>query len=217
MSQYHVHIRHADVVIEFFSDDATFAGRQISKWESNFGIDLPEPAPIAAVASPVAPAPEPVEPDVPSPVATPVEPAQAPALVAAPPADAEKDDFEAVLNTLMADLNEEEPPKKTGSGGGLGHIESLEDLVDRVQPANPQQFLLLAAYFLTYFEAEEKFSLKRINSLMVKSALSAVNYGTLEGAVSAGLLDTVPDMTGTAEVSEYALTAEGRAQVEKLF
>ncbi|MBX2861110.1 MAG: hypothetical protein KTR14_07735 [Vampirovibrio sp.] len=175
-----------------------------------------------------------------------------------------KDDFEAVMDSLMEDLegpetpppppvNEEEvsavadvlstPPQEfvaetsepvepepqpevstPGPPPGyhpdkkseMGLIDSLSDLCAKARPASPEDYLLLAAYYLTFFEAEEKFSLKAVNSLLVKSSYTPVNHSVIESTLSKGLVNMVPDMTGMADVSEYTLSDNGQQVAEQL-
>ena len=96
-------------------------------------------------------------------------------------------------------------------------IDSLADLCDRATAATSEDFLVLTAYYLDQFEGVEKFSLKRINSLLVKSGLTPVNFSVLESALSNSVLAMVPDLTGTADVSEYSLTEQGKTYAGSLF
>lgn len=98
----------------------------------------------------------------------------------------------------------------------LETIDSLSDLCKRGYAGTPEDFLLLSAYYLTFFEAVDKFSLKRINSLMVKTGLTPVNHSVLETAIDKGFLSMVPDLTGLADVTEYALTESGQRSAERL-
>ncbi|MBY0405139.1 MAG: hypothetical protein K2X66_14660, partial [Cyanobacteria bacterium] len=70
-------------------------------------------------------------------------------------------------------------------------------------------------------EALEQFSLKQINSLLIKSNLTPVNHSVVENALAKGFIEMVPDLTGMAEVTEYILTVDGgvsgKSTAEKLF
>ncbi len=145
-----------------------------------------------------------------------------------------KDDFERVMDTLMEDLGEGdsqalpqplpkavpgvEPLTSQGNEGKPedDSISSLADLCKKGAANTSEDFMLLAAYYLTYFEAVENFSLKKLNSSMVKSGLTPVNHSVLETALSKGLLSMVPDLTGTMDVTEYALSDEGQQYVSHL-
>lgn len=98
----------------------------------------------------------------------------------------------------------------------LSNIVSLSDLCDRSRANRIEDFLLLASYYLMHYEHQNTFSLKRLNSILVKSGLTPVNHSVLEAALSEGRLAMVPDLTGMAEVSEYQLTAEGQHEVVRL-
>ncbi len=95
-------------------------------------------------------------------------------------------------------------------------IGSLNDLCDRLNPESPETFLVLSAYYLTCYEAEEKFSLKRINSLLSKSGYPALNHSALEESLGKSYVAMVPDLTGTADVTEYTLTPQGQSLIEGL-
>lgn len=199
---------------------------------------IPQPQP-AAVEQPVAPAPQP-EPvpviqqaplEIPplisteSPATPPAAPPPLP--VAAPMAtdtslDSEvQDDFEAVMDSLMKDLEEPDDlnlpelpdmpiaaPAANGKAD-LNGIASLSDLCDRSRAANSEDYLLLSAYYLTHMENQIQFSLKKINLMLVQSGLTPVNHSVLESALGREYLSMVPDLTGLAEVTEYVLTPEG--------
>lgn len=133
-----------------------------------------------------------------------------------------KDEFEVVMDSLMREF-EEEPPEASGqtpsgqTSSDLSGISTLLELCDRAQAESSEDYLLLSAYYLTYFEKEGKFSLKRINSMLVKSGLTPVNHSVLEASLGQGHLAMVPDTTGLAAVSEYVLTAEGQQAAQQLF
>jgi hypothetical protein len=155
-------------------------------------------------------------------VATVITPVTASVLTAiATPVAPPIDDFEAIMNTVMQDLDEEPASSNLVVNAEeptpLENIASLSELCDRSNAQTTQDFLLLAAYYLTTFEQEKQFSLKRLNSSLVKSGLSPVNHSALETALQQGVLSMVPDLTGTAEVSEYQLTDLGGSTALKLF
>lgn len=191
----------------------------------------PQPQPVEPQLSQPEPAP-PVAPPAPQPVAAMADvlpmPAQKPQ--AAPPAS--KDDFETVMDTVMRDLEKpvtpvterqpalvpqpavELPPREPVD---LSLVTSLSDLCEQAHAGTSEDYLLLASYYLNQMEYQETFPLKRINSNLVKSGLTPVNHSVLEAVLSKGLLAMVPDMTGTAEVSEYRITPEGVNAINNLF
>jgi len=107
-------------------------------------------------------------------------------------------------------MDEEEAPAPQGP------IDSLSDLCDRARAATSEDYLILTAYFLTYFEGVEKFSLKKVNSMLVKSGLTPVNHSVLESGLSNGHVAMVQDTTGTADVSEYTMTEHGKDYASSL-
>lgn len=139
-----------------------------------------------------------------------------------------QDDFEAVMDTLMKDFEDPAdnqapeipayaPAANNGAGYGslpaepdLSLITSLADLCDRSDASNSEDYLLLTAYYLTRVERQNSFSLKKVNTALVKSGLTPVNHSVLESVLASGFLSMVPDLTGTAEVSEYMITAQGQ-------
>jgi hypothetical protein len=196
------------------------------------------PAPQPPVAQPVMQAPEMVQQPVeqvlqqqappqpmPQPQVQPPQPALLqPVAVGAPSAE-EDQDFEAVMNSLLRDFEEEGPvpsgnvpsfqspamadAKRERIEPDLSGVTSLADLCDRSNAANSEDYLLLSAYYLTRLERQETFSLKKVNSVLVKSGLTPVNHSVLETVLSNGYLSMLPDLTGTAEVTEYMISGDG--------
>lgn len=156
-----------------------------------------------------------------------------PPLVSSPsPGEPPKDDFESVMDTVMRDLEAPPPPLPTtpvietlyeqssvpaATPMNLDLVNSLADLCDQAQPGSSEDYLLLASYYLSQVESQACFSLKRINANLVKSGLTPVNHSALESVLSKGYLCMVPDLSGTAEVSEYSMTDEGLAFINQLF
>ncbi|HEY9746065.1 MAG TPA: hypothetical protein V6C99_07595 [Oculatellaceae cyanobacterium] len=178
----------------------------------------PEPQPIP---QPIATQPQP-GPSMP-PAATVVQPAfTEPASVPQPSTPvAAKPPEDVVIDSLLKEFEDPVPEAPAsaaaGSGPDLAGVTSLPDLCDRARAESSEDFLLLSAFYLSQFEGEERFSLKRINAMLVRSGLTPVNHSVLEAALRAGTLSMVPDLSGMAEVSEYTLTEEGYQAVRRLF
>ncbi len=98
----------------------------------------------------------------------------------------------------------------------LTMVDSLSELCERSSANSSDDFLLLSAFFLTEVEGVDKFSLKSVNSLLVKSGLTPVNHSVLENGITQGYLVMVPDLTGMADVSEYAMTDAGQGRAISL-
>ena len=96
------------------------------------------------------------------------------------------------------------------------HINSLNQLYQFYTPNSPQEQLLLAAFYLTRAEAVPRFSLRRLNGAMSDAQKPAVNHAVLAALVESNWLNLVPDVTGMADVAEYALTQTGEALSLKL-
>jgi hypothetical protein len=194
-------------------------------------VNLPMAQPQQAVPPVQQPMPQPVPPQpvLPQQAALELQPVAqaAPAMAMAPQPGSP--DFEAVMDSVMKDLEGPDedtlvvpdyapihPSMPTGlvQGGfeepDLSFVTSLADLCDRSNAGNSDDYLLLSAYYLTRVERQEAFSLKKINSVLVKSGLTPINHSVLESVLSRGHLAMVPDLTGTADVSEYAITSDGR-------
>jgi hypothetical protein len=284
---YEILLRKGDLLIEVASDDDYFAAKQMDRWLHALAsapateVALPAPPPPAILPPPPPPAPvenqvekppettvtEPSQPD-PPPVENPVEtkipqPEPEPAPPPAPLQEAEVNDFEAVMDSLMQDLDPDEMEATAEASGGDGPsfavlepakpepprpeplpkpipkpnptplplkgfaglpesepdlemVESLPDLYDRAGTDEPEHRLILAAYYINRFENLEKFSLKTLNAAILKAGRSPVNHSVLEATLSQGLVSLVPDLTGTAEVNEYALTEEGSRQSQAM-
>lgn len=182
-------------------------------------VDLPPLAPAQAPA----PAPAPVLSVVPSSPEA-VAPSSPAANLQGP-----QDDFESVMDTVMRDLEtpvEQRQPalleksaelESSRYSADLSLVSSLADLCEQANAGSSEDYLLLASYYLNQMEYQESFSLKRINSNLVKSGLTPVNHSTLESVLSQGYLSMVPDLTGMAEVTEYSITSEGLDKINQLF
>ncbi len=93
---------------------------------------------------------------------------------------------------------------------------SLDALCRYSRAVDVQDFLLLSALYLTRSEQAETFSLKRLNSALVKAGKTPVNHSALEAALGRGVLAMVPDLSGNADVSEYELTPAGTQAANEL-
>lgn len=93
---------------------------------------------------------------------------------------------------------------------------SLADLCRYSRANEVQDFLLLSALYLNRSENAETFSLKRLNSALVKAGQSPANHSALEAALTRGVLAMVPDLSDSAEVSEYELTPAGLQTANEL-
>lgn len=100
---------------------------------------------------------------------------------------------------------------------GALQVETFQDLCDLApQAASGQDFLILSAFFLSKMQQAEKYALKDLNSHLMRAGLTPVNHSVLEQVMGQGLLQLVPDLTGTASTAEYRLTDQGEARASEL-
>lgn len=92
--------------------------------------------------------------------------------------------------------------------------DSFANICEATGAATSEDHLLISAYALTALGNIPRFSLLTLNNVIESAGQSPVNHSVLEIGLSKGLLVMVPDMTGTAEATEYELTDHGRATVE---
>lgn len=108
------------------------------------------------------------------------------------------------------------PQPETSASAEGDLADSFAALCKRATPANTEEQLVLAAYYLTFYQAEPKFSLKQVNELLAAAELEAANHSTLEVSLEKSYLTMLPDTTGTATVTEYTLAEPGQLLAERL-
>lgn len=86
---------------------------------------------------------------------------------------------------------------------------SVEELIDLKNPQTPLDYLVVAAYFLKEYDMLDRYSLKQINSKIIKYVEKPINHSVIQEAVENNFLEVVPDYTGMANVTEYIITSEG--------
>ncbi len=94
-------------------------------------------------------------------------------------------------------------------------FDTLPDLLSRIKPENPVEKLILIAFYLNEKENKEKFSIKDINTVSPTSIKSQIDHSVLHDAMSKNFIELVPDISGTAEYTEYKLTKEGAQLIQK--
>jgi len=88
-------------------------------------------------------------------------------------------------------------------------FESLGELIAAKKPQTKLDYLLLTAYYLQTSESLFKYSLKQLNSKVMPFLGSLIDHSIIHNAVAQDFIEVVPDYNGTAEVTEYRLTALG--------
>lgn len=87
--------------------------------------------------------------------------------------------------------------------------ERFLEIISSKNPQNKFEKFMITAYYLSEFEKEERFSLKQINAKMMQNLSELIDHTVLQEAFDKGLVEIVPDLTGSAEVCEYKLTGAG--------
>jgi hypothetical protein len=129
-------------------------------------------------------------------------------------APSEKEDDETLVTSVAASATMTEADEVAEALAANGVIESLADVCELVQPETPEACLLAAGYYLMFFEAQEKFSLKQINSQLLQANESSISHSVLAVAIEGEHLSLVPDATGEVDTPEYQLTDQARKLVE---
>lgn len=86
---------------------------------------------------------------------------------------------------------------------------SIEELIELKDPQTPLDYLVVAAYYLKEYDMLDRYSLKQINSKIIRFVQKPVNHTVIQEAVTNNFLEVVPDYTGMADVTEYMITSEG--------
>lgn len=124
-----------------------------------------------------------------------------------------EDKFQKILKEKFSSLNIAEKfakPKeeeKTESSDVV--FKSYEDIIKVKKPITMLDYLLVTSFYLKNFEMMDRYSLKQINAKAVPHAKKPIDHAVIQDAVSRRFIEVVPDYTGMAEVTEYAITQEG--------
>jgi hypothetical protein len=129
--------------------------------------------------------------------------------------DIAPDPFEAIAEKTPSN-DQTAPAISTSVNQNPVKTKTLSDLCAEAKPSNPEAYLLLASYYLTFFEQTTAFSLKRINTLMAASGLMPLNHSVLEQALAKDYLVMVPDLTGDSNSIEYELTESGQLKARTM-
>lgn len=91
-------------------------------------------------------------------------------------------------------------------------IESLDDFEEYLKSYNPENDtdkLMVTAKYILNVENQNCFSIKQLNSKLVPLTGAPIDHSMIEEAINQNLVRIFPDLTGTAEYTEYTLTEEG--------
>lgn len=91
-------------------------------------------------------------------------------------------------------------------------VESLSDFEAYLNSHNPQNNtdkLIITAKYILNVENQNAFSIKQLNAKLVPLTGEPINHQMIEDAIHQNFLRILPDLTGTAEYTEYTLTEDG--------
>ncbi len=86
---------------------------------------------------------------------------------------------------------------------------SIKEYTKDKELLDPKDFLVAAAFYLSEKEKVERFSLKQINSKVLTLTSRPIDHSVMQESVNEELIKIIPDFTGMADVTEYALTLKG--------
>jgi hypothetical protein len=122
--------------------------------------------------------------------------------------DTQKTEFDNVLNTKL----EEEPTSEIVEkqiAEAQNVIASIKQVIEEKNPETMHDYLIVAANYLSEAEGLDRFSIKQINAKVFAFAKKPIDHALIQKAVNNGYIKIVPDYTGMADITEYALTPEG--------
>jgi hypothetical protein len=108
---------------------------------------------------------------------------------------------EMVQNNIPKNLEKEKKDEDSSA--------TIAELIDLKNPQTPLDYLIITAYYLKECDLLDRYSLKQINSKIIKFIEKPLNHAIIQEAVSNDFLEVVPDYTGMANVTEYIITSEG--------
>lgn len=122
---------------------------------------------------------------------------------------------EADAPSVVDGMQHHEPPiEAPAPAGDVTGSDHFAEICQATGAATPEDHLLISAYTLATRVAHPRFSLAQLNDVITGAGNDPANHSVLEVALSKGLLVMVPDLTGTAEATEYELTDHGRSTVD---
>lgn len=83
------------------------------------------------------------------------------------------------------------------------------EFVNSKKTQNKLHYFIIAAYYLSEYEKEDRFTLKQVNSKLMQNLSEVIDHSVLQDSIRQELIEVVPDYTGLSEVCEYTLTPRG--------
>ena len=216
MSYYTFTFKNSDITLELTSEEKKTIALQADKFISDvLALDTAKQAkPASKKASPVKEVkPEPVVEEI----KTPVEVVEAPIKPKEPIIESSisASAFGDILNKKITEEPKTEKEEKEEKALDSveqkvkPQIQSLKSLIQAKNPQKPIDYLLLASHYLNEVEGLKRYSLKQINTKVLTVSSTPIDHGAIQEAVVREYIEIVPDVTGMADVTEYAITDKG--------
>lgn len=87
--------------------------------------------------------------------------------------------------------------------------QAFDELIKSKNTESLSDYLIITAYYMLEYEHKDKFQLKELNQKLYSSMKMLVDHKTIQKAIDDGFVKVIPDLTGIANVTEYALTQTG--------
>lgn len=88
-------------------------------------------------------------------------------------------------------------------------LSNFKEYLHTHEPENNIDKLIITAKYILNIENKDSFSIKQLNAKIVPVTGSPIDHSMIEEAINQNLVRIYPDLTGTAEYTEYTLTEEG--------
>lgn len=88
-------------------------------------------------------------------------------------------------------------------------LSEFEQYINSFNPESQTDYLIVTAMFILNIENKERFSIKQLNAILVPFTGKPIDHARIQDTIEHGYIKTVPDLTGTSEVTEYTLTEQG--------
>jgi len=88
-------------------------------------------------------------------------------------------------------------------------LSNFEEYLHTHEPENNIDKLIITAKYILNIENKDSFSIKQLNAKIVPVTGNPIDHSMIEEAINQNLVRIYPDLTGTAEYTEYTLTEEG--------
>jgi len=116
--------------------------------------------------------------------------------------------FSKVLKSKLKDKIKTKMVEKKDAEAEI-NLDKIKMVIESRNPQTVTDYIVLAAYHLTYNEKQERFTLKDINNLIYSFAKQEIDVIIMQEALEQNFLRVLPDYTGLITVPEYELTDNG--------